>query len=401
VRAFDVRLVRSAVAAGAIVGSVMVSSVAVATDESPPIDESVAVLPVEVGVPTPTDPLSTDPPLVDLGDVTSIVIEVPSDLPDSTAVIELVVVDVTESGTGSDAIESESTETESTETESTETESTETESTETESSLPESTALPPGEADAEMRSAPVATSLAQASVEGDHDDGSEHDGGKVGEGTPYLMTFEVDWLDPNGMPIGDLDRSSFRLSADSSTGMGPTSATCTYLAANDALQCVFDGAGHDSGSEGLIIPGSKTATYEVTVAWSSTDWTIAGANDGASSARDLCPRGGGDDHGDGGDDHGDGGDGKNEGRRTVSCLHTVTMRQIALPADPPAVEPGLEATPPAVSPTGVASSPVAQSAAAAPRSLPATGSSISMTVLMAGTLFTMGLALTRLTRRTS
>ena len=71
----------------------------------PPTDESVVVLvPANVGVPTPTDPPANDPsstdlPPVGLGDVESIMFEMPFDPPlDSIAVIEMVIVDATQSG---------------------------------------------------------------------------------------------------------------------------------------------------------------------------------------------------------------------------------------------------------------------------------------------------------------
>ncbi len=64
-RAFDVRWVRLAVAAGAIVGSALVSSVAVATDEAPPIDpaptETTDIGPADVGQ-SSTELIVVDPP---------------------------------------------------------------------------------------------------------------------------------------------------------------------------------------------------------------------------------------------------------------------------------------------------------------------------------------------------
>jgi LPXTG-motif cell wall-anchored protein len=86
-------------------------------------------------------------------------------------------------------------------------------------------------------------------------------------------------------------------------------------------------------------------------------------------------------------------------------VHTVVMRQVA-PVTPPPTEPPAPPAPdagvlpPVVTPPAV-TPPEVQSFAAAPASLPATGGSISMLLLIAGVLVTMGSAMAGLTRRTS
>jgi hypothetical protein len=272
---FDVRWLRLAVVAGAIAGSALVSSGVMATDELPPIDEL---------------ELST---ITDVPATVTIVVEAPPDIAiDDIDVIEMVIEMVI------------------VEDDTTESEPAGNPSEEPEAELPTATPL----------ATPLATSLEHEDVESGHEDGhggSGHQGGSGGGGNPYLMSFEVLWLDPDGRPLGVLDavlpdewRSLFELSADSATGRNmPTSATCTYPDGSDVLTCVFDNPGHRSGVDGLVIPARPTATYTVTVTWPSTDWTIEGADDAPYSARDLCPRGGGGGGGHDGDDGHGGGDG--------------------------------------------------------------------------------------------
>jgi hypothetical protein len=274
------------------------------------------------------------------------------------------------------------------------------------------------------------------------------------------MTFTVIWLDPDGTPIAVLDaafpgidwRSMFELSAASETGKGmPTSATCTYPDGSEVLRCVFDNPGHGSGADGLIVPARPTATYTVTVTWPPPpDWTIENANGGPYFARDLCPRGGGESggghegggseeeggghepggseaeaggHEPGGGEEGSGGheSGGSGGGRGVPCEHTVVLRQQAAavvpPTVPPVVEPEQEALPPAVpTPPEVEALPPAVAppvaapinpasaiapTATAPQSLPTTGTSISMILLIAALLIAIGSVAAVLPRRTS
>jgi hypothetical protein len=129
-----------------------------------------------------------------------IVVEAPPELPlEDIAVIEMVIV------------EGDMTEPEASSSEGGEPEATESDMTE-----PDPTAEPPDESDAEMAAAPVAASLEHEDDESDHEDGhggsghedghggSGHEGGSGGGGNPYLMTFEVVWLDPEGQPLGVL-----------------------------------------------------------------------------------------------------------------------------------------------------------------------------------------------------
>ena len=257
-------------------------------------------------------------------------------------------------------------------------------------------------------------------TEGGHDGGTEggHDGGEggqQGEGNPYRMTFSVDWRSDDGTPIAVLDnvlpddwRTVFELTGASRTGRNqPTSALCTYES-GDQLVCEFDNPGHRSSADGMIVPARPTATYTVTVEWKDPDWTIDGANAGPYSARDLCPRGG---HGgghDGGHDtgHEDGHDSGHEsltegedgqGGDTFLCEHVVVIQQIAVvtPEPEPPTEPGAPDTDEAQA----ALSPVAPASTPTPRTLPATGSSISLMLAIGTALAAAGVGLALITRR--
>lgn len=370
-RQFGVRWVRLAVVAGAIVGSALVSSVAVATDESPSIDELVLVVEPAATDQVPpvldqTDSSSTgiEQPIAEVIDVAPplddiVVIEILAAEPD---VIEPPVADEVDGATLDGGVEL-------------------------------------GEPGVVLRSAalPDATVNPAASDTG-------HEGGSGGEGNPNQVTFSVTWLDQAGMTIGVLDavlpadwRASFELSAASQTGKGlPTSATCTYPVGSEVLRCEFDNSGHSSSGDGLIVPARPTATYTVTVTWPATDWTIDGANDGPYSASDRCPRGGGGHEGGGGE--------------SVACEHSVVMRQIATgvaptqPPAPPVVEPESDALVPVVTapaPTVPAAAPAAEPVVAAQGTLAATGGSFSMILVIAGLLVAVGSAAAGLTRRTS
>ena len=395
-RRFDFRWVPLVIAAGAFLGSALVSSVAVASDESPPIDE-----PVLVFEPTPSDVEAVDPA--------------------DPAIIEVV-----------DGV------------------------------------TPPDETAAPLDAVVAAPASDAPPMTEESDEG--HEGGAGGQGNPYRMTFTVTWLDPNGTPIGfpgaglPIDGGTlFELTAFSRTGKGmQTSATCTYPAGSDVLQCVFDNPGHGSGTDGLIVPARPTATYTVTVKWPPTDWTIDGANAGPYSARDLCPReegaghegaggheGTGEDQGAGetgagetgpGEDNGTGHQGTGEegagteqgAGRGVSCEHPVVLRQIptiiippfdlpgvppappvdepdvdalppTVPAAPPVDEPEVDALPPvAAPPTTTPTDPATTvaPAATAPGSLPVTGGSAATILLIAALLLVIGSVTTGLTRRT-
>ena len=257
-------------------------------------------------------------------------------------------------------------------------------------------------------------------TEGGHDDGTEgghdggeggHGGGQQGQGKPYRMTFSVDWRSDDGTPIAALDnmlpddwRTVFELAAASRTGRNqPTSALCTYES-GDQLVCEFDNPGHRSSADGMIVPARPTATYTVTIEWEDSDWTIDGANAGPYSARDLCPRGGHNGGHDGG--HEDGHDSGHEsltegddgqGGDTFLCEHVVVIQQIAVvtPEPEPPTEPGAPDTDEAQA----ALSPVAPSSTPTQRTLPATGSSISLMLAIGTALAAIGVGLALLTRR--
>ncbi len=384
-----VRWLRLAVVAGAIAGSALVSSAVMATDEAPPIEAA----PIEepVADEPPADPPASAPAadVGDPGEQQSIVVELPPEVPlDDIAVIEFTV------------------------------------------DADPAVVVAPDPDVVEPAAAPLEHAVMASEPEGGEggSGGSEHEGGS-GQGTPYLMTFEVDWFDTAGDAIdlvaSELPLGSFELTADSQTGHGmPTSATCTYTAGSVVLECVFDNPGHGSESDGLVVPARPTATYTVTVEWPETNWTIEGANDGAQSARALCPRGGGGQGGgheatDGGHEGtsgGEGGEGGEEGRggegggggerTTFACVHTVKMRKAAMPPpEPPPVTPEAQPILPSepvvtVAPTTaaqVASSPVAQAAGG---TLPTTGSSISLLLVLAGLLVLTGAAVAWVSRRT-
>ncbi len=391
-RGFDVRLIRLLVAAGAIVGSALVTSVAVAADDPPPTDESVLVAesvttdPSTTIATTTAPPESTEPLEIDKNEPeTTVPYSIDKNEPaiDDVAAIEIVTLESEPVGSNGVLID----------------------------------------ADKNAPAADEMTDSAPPDVTATEPDAG-HEGASGGQGNPYRMTFTVVWLDPAGTPIAVLDavlptdwRSVFELSASSRTGMGnPTSATCFYPLGNDVLQCMFDNPGHESEADALVIPARPTATYQVSVVWPPSGWTIDGANAGPYSARDLCPRGG---DGEGGGGHegtdGDaaGGDtggaghegsgGGGGGGGTFWCEHTVVFQQLAAPpVDPPvvdpAVDPDVEVLPPVVTPAVQA--PEATPAVAS-GSLAATGGSVSMILVIAGLLIAVGSALAGLSRRTS
>ncbi len=394
---FDVRRLRLAVVTGALAGAALVSPTVAAPDEPPPVEtsEAPAVDPVAEEPPGPSDHDPSEP-----ADPEAVVVAASADLLiGDAAVIEMVIV----------------------------------------------------EPDTETPSVPAAEPIGPVDVNSEHEEGHGGSGthsGSGGDGNPYLMTFEVVWSDPDGRPVGVLDavladgwRSSFELSADSETGRGmPTSATCAYPDGSDVLQCVFDNPGHREASDGLVVPARQTATYQVAVAWPATDhWTIDGVGD-SYSPRDLCPRGGHDSggghdvpvggpevvegqqgHGGQGGQGGDGGQGGQGGDggdqvRTWTCVHTVVMRQMAVVVprpEPPAVEPVVPQEPavpvapavidePTVPDSATAESPVETAAVVVTtRSLPATGNTVPVLLLLAGLLVAAGSTAVRLARPTS
>lgn len=405
-RGFDVRLVRLVVAAGAIVGSALVTSVAVAADDPPMIDESVLVTEIAVTDPSatiatttePSDPpepvepvkidenvpVSTEPVSIDENDPPF----------DDIATIEIVAL---ESGPGAAGT------------------------------------AEPATVDLDENVSVAADMEDDTPADDDATDpDAGHEGATGGQGNPYRMTFTVVWLDPTGTPIAVLDtvlptdwRSVFTLWAASRTGMGmPTSATCAYPAGSDVLQCTFVNPGHGSGTEGLVVPARPTARYQVGVVWPASGWTIDGADADANpySARELCPRGGeggeeggghegggeeggGEEGGGGHEGPGGGHEGPGAGHEgpggTFWCEHTVVFQQLAAPpTDPPVVDPEEEAEslPPTVTPAVQAP---AATPAVASGSLAATGGSISMILVIAGLLIAAGSALAGLSRRTS
>ena len=402
-RGFDVRLIRLMVAAGALAGSALVTSVAVAADDPSATDESVLVAEPVTTDPSTTAPAPTetsDPPdttlpvIVDKNELdTTVPFTVDKNEPpiDDIATIEIVTVD--SEPVGSDAV-----------------------LIDADTQVPATAAMVDGTPPGDTTTEPDAG----------------HEGATGGQGNPYRMTFSVVWLDPAGKQIAVLDavlptdwRSVFELSASSRTGKGmPTSATCFYPLGNDVLQCTFHNPGHGSDTDGLVVPARPTATYQVSVVWPASGWTIDGANAGPYSARELCPRGGdgegGGGHegtdggsggaetgGEGGTGHegggGSGGGGGGGGGGTFWCEHTVVFQQLAAPpVDPPVDPPVVD---PVVDPEVEVLPPAVQAPAATPTvgsgSLAATGGSISMILVIAGLLIAVGSALAGLSRRTS
>ena len=264
-----------------------------------------------------------------------------------------------------------------------------------------------------------------------HGSGSDSHEGGGGSGSPYRMTFAVLWYTSDGEPILELLpewRTWFELAASSQTGSGkPTSATCAYTDGSDVLTCEFDNRGHSGIDDGMVVPARPAATYTVTVPEDPEAWTNVHANADRYSARDLCPRGGSSDGGHsggpgGGHDSGhesavagleggthDGHDGgSGGGGKAVFCEHVVEMHQVAVvlpPDDPPIEEEGESPTPPepslpppgTESPVGIAM-PTVASAASSPRTLPATGSTVSLLLVVGGLLVAAGAALTATTR---
>ncbi len=264
-----------------------------------------------------------------------------------------------------------------------------------------------------------------------HEGGSDSHEGGGGEGNPYRMTFAVLWYTASGEPILELLpewRTWFELAAASQTGSGkPTSATCAYAEGSDVLTCEFDNRGHSGIDDGMVVPARPAARYTVTVPEDPDAWTNVNANGGRYSARDLCPRGGSSDGGhsggsSGGHDSGhdstvaglEGGThdehegGSGGGGKAVFCEHVVEMHQVEVvlpPADPPIEEEGESPTPPdqSVSPPATESPvgavrPTVASAASAPQTLPATGSTVSLMLIVGGLLVAAGAALTVTTR---
>jgi len=263
-----------------------------------------------------------------------------------------------------------------------------------------------------------------------HDD-SSHEGGSGGNGNPYRMTFAVLWYTASGEPILELLpewRTWFELAASSQTGSGkPTSATCAYAEGSDVLTCEFDNRGHSGIDDGMVVPARPGATYTVMVPENPEAWTNVNANGGRYSARDLCPRGGssdgghsggpGDGHDSGhesavagleGDTHDEHEGGSGGGDKAFFCEHVVEMHQLAVvlpPTDPPIEEEGESPTPPepSVSPPDTESPvgavrPTVAAAASTPRTLPATGSTVSLMLVVGGLLVAAGAALTATTR---
>ena len=472
-RRFDVRWVPLMIAAGAFVGSALVSSVAEANDEPPPTDQAELVLePVAAAPappsPSPTDPAPTDPSPTDEAGVDAIdvgqgdeetVSGEATDPPfDDIAVIEMVMpeTDTPDSGATVETDTDTDTDTDTEADTDTATEATDDPVAAADSSDPTFAETSDGAAALSDHAAPIdVLALDMSPTTEEPEDGhGDHEGGSGGQGNPYRMTFSVIWLDQSGNPIAELDatfatidwRELFVLSAASQTGKGmPTSATCTYPEGSDVLRCVFDNPGHGSGADGLIVPARPTASYTVTVTWPSLpDWSIQNANGGPYLARDLCPRegdgsggghesggsgeeGGGHESGGGGEEGGghesggsgeEGGGHESGGGRGVSCEHVVVLQQQAVAIVPPVVEPEPEVLPPVEAPAAPVVEPEAQplppvetttatepagavaSAAAAPRSLPSTGSSISTVILIAILLIVIGSAAAVLPRRT-
>ena len=253
--------------------------------------------------------------------------------------------------------------------------------------------------------------------------GGEHSGGG-GTGDPYRITFEVSWRLPDDSIMAVLEvptdlRTIFDLAAASATGGGkPTSAHCTYPPDSSDLVCEFENPGkHSSVTDGLIVPGKKSATYTVTVL-PITGWEIAGANAGPYSARDLdsCPPRGG--HGGGHDSGHDSGHDETVEVAALEetgsvCIHTVVVRKSAVipappaveppPQDPPASEvPAVEQAPSQTPPAEATPTPPATEVlpvTVTPRALPATGNTATTTLMIGTIILALGGGLLVLARR--
>ncbi|MGA7759134.1 MAG: hypothetical protein WCA57_14945, partial [Ilumatobacteraceae bacterium] len=184
-RRFDARWVPLMIAAGAFVGSALVSSVAVANDEPPPIDQPELVVEPAAEAPPPAIPPSADPSPTDEGGVDTIDIaqgdddmvsgEAPDPPFDDIAVIEMVMPDDEE--VVEPVVETAAPDTEPVVETVAETDSTEPRLAETASHV-----ATPGDPAAPTRAlAPEAPPLADEPADG-HEGGSEegHDGGSGG-----------------------------------------------------------------------------------------------------------------------------------------------------------------------------------------------------------------------------
>ena len=235
-----------------------------------------------------------------------------------------------------------------------------------------------------------------------------HEGGSQ-TGNPYRMTFAVLWYTAAGDPIVELLpawRTAFELAANSTTGSGkPTTAICTYPDSSTELVCTFSNrGGHAAIDDGMVVPARPTARYTVIVSDAPDGWDVVNANGGPYSARDLCPRGGDGHSGgshlaEGTDESGhDGG----AGDHVFYCEHTVEMHQLAIvvpPTDQESQPPSAPAEPAPVLPEASTPAPAAVVVASAtPRTLPATGTSMSLILTIGGLLIAGGAALTAATR---
>ena len=109
-----------------------------------------------------------------------------------------------------------------------------------------------------------------------------------------------------------------------------------------------------------------------------------------------------------GDTHDEHEGGSGGGDKALFCEHVVEMHQLAVvlpPTDPPIEEEGESPTPPepSVSPPDTESPvgavrPTVAAAASTPRTLPATGSTVSLMLVVGGLLVAAGAALTATTR---
>ena len=211
-------------------------------------------------------------------------------------------------------------------------------------------------------------------------------------GNPYRMTFAAVWFTAAGDPILELAAESsswFNLAAASQTGSGkPTTATCSYPEGSNVLVCEYENSGHKSVVDGMVVPARQTATYTVSVVGDPDAWSIANANGGPYSARDLCPRGDGSDSG--------------AGSEVRYCEHTIEMQQIAI-VIPPMIPPVDPPPPPAVEPPAVEPAAAVLPAAATPplaqKVLPATGGSVSVMLAIGVLMVAAGVMMFALTRR--
>jgi LPXTG-motif cell wall-anchored protein len=406
--------IRLTAVAAVLVGSSVASSVASATTESPAADPVTLESVPESDAPAPSDDQTVTEPVAEVPD-DSIGVEVPDDsigveVPDDSIGVEVpddsIGVEVPDDSIGVEGSDDPVSDAPDEGAGKSPGEPRDPEPAATAPSAPE-----PGGADDQSGASADEGGDSGCGGGGGHEPGEDDDHEGCGDqGNPYRMTFAVRWYTPAGdqvlQPAPEW-RDGFRLEAASRTGSGKvTTATCTYPGGRDELTCQFRNPGHDDIVDGMVVPAKRTATYTVSVtAGGSNQWNIVNANGDGYSARALCPRGGGGDHG---TDSG--------GGEVWYCQHTVEMHELDLAAppepeppetdppptvppetEPPPTVPPEDAEPPTVDPPTTVSP--ASPAPVAPDTLPATGNSTLTPLVIGALLVAIGAALVAQTRR--